>query len=241
MTSIYIHIPFCSRICSYCDFPKKISKSQEIDTYLDCLYEEIKMYDVKDGVKTLYLGGGTPSILSTEQFKKLKKIISLFKLDASYEFTIECNPEHVTEEKVVMLKELGINRVSLGVQTFNDELLKILNRGHNKDTVYQAVDILRKKGIDNINLDLIFAIPNQTMKGVINDLKHIHKLNIPHISYYSFILEDKTVLHYLYQQNKLELVDNDIEAKMYLKVIKTLKKFYYMHYEISNFAQPGYS
>ncbi len=240
MTSVYIHIPFCERICFYCDFPKRVGKSDEIDLYLNALEKEVMMYEVKEKIDTLYIGGGTPSLLNINQLIRLKKIIDLFKINENYEFTIECNPEHLTDEKVKMFKNMGINRVSLGVQTFHQSLLSLLNRQHTKEMVYQAVHLLRKYGIENINMDLMFSIPNQKLDDVWNDISHIKQLDVPHISYYSLILEDKTVLKKMIKDNKIKLLDNEIEASMYHYILDELKALGYKHYEISNFSKEGF-
>lgn len=240
LASVYIHIPFCQRICSYCDFPKRVSKTIEIDRYLVALEKEIDFYDIKEDIDTLFLGGGTPSLLSINQLKKLKVMIQNFKFTDDYEFTIECNPEHITIEKLKIYKELGINRISLGVQTFNKRLLKLLNRGHDETIVYQAIELIKNFGFKNISIDLIFAIPFQTIDNLKEDIKHVKQLNIPHISAYSLILEEKTVFEKMLKENKISLVDNEVEAEMYEEVIKSLKELGYQHYEISNFARKGY-
>ncbi len=240
MTSIYIHIPFCQRICSYCDFPKRVSKDKEIDLYLEALSKEIRMITITETIDTLYIGGGTPSLLNKEQLKQLEKIINLFNFSQDYEFTIECNPEHITEEKVIFYKRLGINRISLGVQTFNERLLKLLNRGHNKEIVYNVINLLKKHDLININIDLIFSIPFQTIEIVKEDIEHIKALDVPHISYYSLILEEKTVFEKMLDENKIQLIDNELEADMYELIIKNLKELGYTHYEISNYAKSSF-
>lgn len=239
MTSIYIHIPFCERICFYCDFPKKVGKKSEITTYLQALRQEIAMYDVPNTVDTLYLGGGTPSILNDEQFEIINDIVNKFTFSKNYEFTIECNPEHITPDKLKWFKKLGVNRISLGVQTFNDKLLRLLNRNHNKTMVIDAVNLLKKEGFTNISIDLMFAIPFQTMDMVIADVYNLLSLDVPHVSYYSLILEENTVFNRWINEGKITLLDNELEALMYEEIISTLKKHYH-HYEISNFAYSNY-
>jgi oxygen-independent coproporphyrinogen III oxidase len=240
MVSVYIHIPFCERICTYCDFPKRVGTVKQMDAYLKALEKEILRYNVKEPLKTLYIGGGTPSILKGEQLDYFKAIIQLFHLSDTCEFTVECNPEHITDELLIAYKEMGVNRISLGVQTFNDRLLKLLNRNHNEAIVYQAIDRIRSFGIENITVDLIFSLPMQTKQNLYDDLNHIKKLNIPHISCYSLILEEKTVLSKLIRENKLQLLENEVEAEMYQIVMDELKAMGYHHYEISNFAKEGY-
>src|SRR5690554_2812695 len=240
MDAVYIHIPFCERICIYCDFPKRVSKNKEINEYLDALYKEVKMYKFNSKVNTIYIGGGTPSILSLQQLDKLNKIISLISLDKNYEFTIESNPEQLSLDKVSFYKKMGVNRISLGVQTFNKKILRLLNRNHSKEDVVKAIDILKKKDLTNINIDLMFALPYQTLEDISSDIKHFEKLDIPHLSYYSLILEEKTVLNKLVNEGKIVLIENNLEAKMYKYIINKIKKLSYDHYEISNFAKKGY-
>ncbi len=240
MASVYIHIPFCQRICSYCDFPKRVSKTIEIDRYLDALEKEVNLYSIEEKLETLYIGGGTPSLLTISQLSKLKKIVSRFTFANKYEFTIECNPEHITKEKLLIYKELGINRISLGVQTFNKRLLKLLNRGHEESIIYQTVNLIKELGFKNINIDIIFAIPFQTIEDLKSDINHIKNLDISHVSAYSLILEEKTVFEKMFLENKISLVENEVEAKMYEIVITSLKELGYIHYEISNFAREGY-
>lgn len=240
MDALYIHIPFCKQICFYCDFPKKIGKDKEIDAYLDALYKELTMHELNKEFNTVYIGGGTPSLLSLRQLEKLNKIIKLIPLAKEYEFTIECNPEQITLEKIQYYKKIGINRISLGVQTFNDKLLKLLNRSHKKDDIFQAIEIMKNNGFHNISIDLMFGLPFQTFADVKEDLRLFKALNIPHLSYYSLILEDKTVFSNMLDKGLITLVDNELEAKMYDYIIKEMKNMGYIHYEISNFAKTGF-
>lgn len=240
MKSVYIHIPFCERICTYCDFPKRVGTIKQMDAYLDALAQEIQSYQVNHCIDTLYIGGGTPSILKGDQLKKLEAMINMFQLSDNYEMTIECNPEHITADLIERYKSMGINRISLGVQTFQDRLLKLMNRGHHQEQVFQAVDLIRAGGIDNISIDLIFSLPMQTIQNLQHDLDLIEQLNIPHISCYSLILEDKTVLSKWIEDQKVTLLDNEVEAQMFEIVMNRLKKMGYHHYEISNFAKPGF-
>ncbi|MDF2699578.1 MAG: coproporphyrinogen oxidase [Haloplasmataceae bacterium] len=240
MANVYIHIPFCQRICHYCDFPKRVSKTEQIDEYLLALEKEIKMYQLREKLDTLYLGGGTPSILNEKQLHMLKRITSQFSFNNNYEFTIECNPEHITTEKVNFYKEMGVNRISLGVQTFNDRLLKLLNRGHKKTDVINAINIIKTSGINNVSIDLIYAIPMQTMENLKEDLEIIKTLDLTHISAYSLILEEKTVFEKMINDKKMTLVDNEIEAEMFQFIMKNLKEIGFKHYEISNYAKNNY-
>lgn len=236
MKGLYIHIPFCEHICHYCDFVKQVPKNDDvIDLYLENLIKEINSYnDHFNSIKTIYIGGGTPSMLKEYQLEKL--LSNLSKIHPT-EFTIEVNPESYSEEKGHIFKQYGINRVSLGVQSFNDDILKYVNRKHNKDDVFKAVNHLKTIGINNISIDLIYAIPNQTTEMLYDDLKYIKELNINHVACYSLILEDKTYFHHQFVRGKFKPVDNEVEGMMFEIVIKELKKMGFTHYEISNFAK----
>lgn len=236
MKGLYVHIPFCAHICHYCDFVKRVPKSDDmIDRYLDRLLEEIKTYqDHIDSVETIYIGGGTPSMLSVTQ---LKKLFEGLKDISPIEYTIEVNPESYHPLKGELFKAYGINRVSLGVQTFNQEILKTLNRKHSNEDVYRAIDHLKSIGIKNISVDLIYGLPNQTIEDLDLDLKEINRLDLPHVSCYSLILEEKTVFYHQYLKGNFKPISEDLEATMYQKVMDDLKSFGYKHYEISNFAK----
>ena len=239
MKGLYIHIPFCHKICSYCDFVKRVPKSKEVvDEYLSKLVEEISTYqDEFNSINTIYIGGGTPSMLDIDQltflFESLKSIKPI-------EFTIEINPETYTKEKGQLFKKYGVNRFSIGVETFDENLLNVLNRSHTNYDVYKVVESLKELNLDNINIDMMYAIPGQSMDSLINDLRNTIELNPKHISYYSLILEENTYFYHQYKYNKLELIDNDIESEMFETVMNELSKTGYHHYEISNFAKTGY-
>ena len=237
MKSVYIHIPFCSNICSYCDFSKIYYNKKIIIDYLNALENEIKNKYNGEIVKTLYIGGGTPSCLSVDELEKLFNIITIFNLDNNYEFTIECNPENLDEEKIKLFKNYNVNRVSLGVQSFNPNILKTLNRKHDKNDVFKTVELLKKHNINNINIDLIFGINSQTINDIKDDLDTFINLNIPHISYYSLILEDNTLL----ALKNYTPIDDDLCASMYEYICDYLNKRNYEHYEISNFSISNYN
>jgi oxygen-independent coproporphyrinogen-3 oxidase len=239
LKGLYIHIPFCQSICHYCDFVKRIPKNTiMIETYIDRLIEEIMSYQSHfSSISTLYIGGGTPSMLSLNQLEKL--FISL-KPISPIEYTIEVNPESYTHEKGLLFQKYGINRISLGVQTFNPYLLKELNRKHTNESVFDCISDLKKLGISNISVDLIYAIPGQKLEHIKEDMKQIESLDIPHISYYALILEEKTYFHHLYLKQKFFEMDDEIQLDMYQLIIKTLTSMGYLHYEISSFAKPGY-
>ena len=237
MISVYIHIPFCSNICSYCDFNKIFYNKKIVKEYLKNLKQEITNNYKNEKVKTIYIGGGTPSALSCEELEELLKITNIFNKINDCEFTIECNPENMDINKINLIKKYGVNRVSIGVQSFNENILKILNRNHNKKQVFSLVENLKTNGINNINIDLIFGVQTQSLEQIKNDLDSFLKLDIPHISYYSLILEEHTKL---YIDNYKE-VDDDIVACQYEFICNYLKNVGYNHYEISNFSKTNYN
>jgi oxygen-independent coproporphyrinogen-3 oxidase len=233
--SCYIHIPFCKSICSYCDFPKVCYQKKWIKPYLDALSNEIKTYYRGDILKTIYIGGGTPLALEEEQLEQLFKIIDSLKKETNIEYTIEGNIDNITKEKIELLKKYGINRVSLGVETFNQQLLKELNRTGTIEEVTEKVNLLKENGITNINLDFMYAISDD-ISIVEDDLSKILSLDVPHISTYSLILEEHTLL----KINNKEYISEEIDAMMYETIGNTLKEHGYIHYEVSNFAKPSY-
>ena len=236
MKAIYIHIPFCDSLCSYCDFSKFYYNSNLVDNYLTSLEKEIKQNYKNEIIKSIYIGGGTPSSLSIKQLEKLFSIINIIKKDSDLEFTFECNPENMTIDKIKLLKDNGINRVSIGVQSFNGNILKLLNRKHTKDDATALINNLKSVGINNINIDLIFGINNQSIEEIRKDLEYFIKLDIPHLSYYSLILEEHTKLYI----DKYEEIDDDTCASQYEYICDYLKEHNYSHYEISNFSKHGY-
>ena len=236
LKGLYIHIPFCESICHYCDFVKRVPRNQEmIDTYIGALINEISSYrDHFSTIETIYIGGGTPSMLSVDQFKRLFESLKDIK---PLEYTVEVNPESYTDEKGELFKEYGINRISLGVQTFNPTLLNYLNRKHTNEHVIHVVNHLKSIGIPYISVDLIYSIPGQTLTDLKTDLEYIKKLDITHVSCYSLILEEKTYFYHQYLRGKFETMDEDTEATMYQIVMDELKSQGFEHYEISNYAK----
>ena len=239
-TSAYVHIPFCTQICYYCDFSKVFIKNQPVDSYLEQLIEEYHSYDIKK-LRTLYIGGGTPTALSAPQLAFLLEKLT-DKLDLSYleELTIEANPGDLDEEKIAVLKDSPVNRVSLGVQTFNDRMLKQIGRSHSEKDIYENIANLKKAGFDNISIDLIYALPKQTMEDVKTNVAKAIALDIPHMSLYSLILENHTVFMNRMRRGKLPLPKEDLEAEMFEYIIAELEKAGFEHYEISNFSKPGF-
>ena len=239
-TSAYVHIPFCTQICYYCDFSKVFIKNQPVDSYLEHLIEEYHSYDIKK-LRTLYIGGGTPTALSARQLAFLLEKLT-DKLDLSYleELTIEANPGDLDQEKIAVLKDSPVNRVSLGVQTFNDRMLKQIGRSHSEKDIYENIANLKKAGFDNISIDLIYALPKQTMEDVKINVAKAIALDIPHMSLYSLILENHTVFMNRMRRGKLPLPKEDLEAEMFEYIIAELEKAGFEHYEISNFSKPGF-
>lgn len=240
MKGLYIHIPFCEHICFYCDFAKRVAKNREmIDEYLVYLKQEFDQIPSSEKqVDTIYIGGGTPSMLDSNQ---LTTLFEMFKDLKPIEYTIEVNPESYTHEKGLLFKQYGINRVSLGVQSFEKNILDYIGRKHTNDQVLFTIQDLNAIGIDNISIDLIFAIPGQTMASIEHDLDMVSTLPIKHISYYSLILEEKTVFYHQYLKKQFRKTDIDLEADMYEYILKRLNELGFTQYEISNFAKDDHT
>lgn len=236
MKSVYIHIPFCSNICSYCDFTKIYYNKKYINKYLDSLEKEINKYYNNEIVKTIYIGGGTPTSLDIDELNKLFKIIKVFKLDENVEFTIECNIENLTIEKLDLFKKNNVNRISIGIQTFNFKYLKLLNRNHNLKDVKKIINYAKKINFTNINIDLMYGFNGQTIKELDEDLNLFLSLNINHISTYSLMIEPHTKLYIENYKN----IDEEMDYQMYEYICKKLKENDFIHYEVSNFAKKGY-
>lgn len=232
--SIYIHIPFCNSICTYCDFCKIFYNKKYINDYLNNLEQEIKVRYKSEIVNTIFIGGGTPSSLDDEELIRLMNIIEIFKLNDNYEFTVECNIESITENKLKIMKKYGVNRISIGVESFDNSIIKLLGRNHTKKDVYNKMKIV-KRYFSNINIDLIYAAYDD-INILKSDIDCFLKLDIPHISTYSLIIEDNTML----KINGMKNIDEDIDYEMYKYIEDTLEKNNYIHYEISNYAKNGY-
>lgn len=235
MKSVYIHIPFCNNICSYCDFSKLFYNKSLVETYLNALKQEILSNYKGEVLTTVYLGGGSPSCLNILELGKLKDIISLFKLDKNYEFTIELNVCDIEEEKLRWYKEIGVNRISIGIQTINEKYLKLLNRIHTKEEVINKIALV-KRYFSNVNVDFMYGFDGQTMNELQNDLDFFKSLDVTHISIYSLILEQNTKLYI----DSYKSIDEEIENKMYYFIIGYLEQLGFKHYEVSNFSKEGY-
>ena len=236
MKAVYIHIPFCSNICTYCDFCKMYYNKKHVTKYLEELEKEIKNNYNRETIETIYIGGGTPSSLDLEELEYLLKITEYFKTNNNLEFTVECNIENCSYEKLELLKKYNVNRLSFGVQTFNPNFLKVLGRKHNKEETFNVIECAKKLGFDNINIDLMYAFNGQTIDDLKKDLDLFLKLDINHISTYSLIIEPNTIL----EINDYENIDEDLDYEMYSLIENTLKEHGYKHYETSNFAKEGF-
>ena len=239
-SSAYVHIPFCTQICYYCDFSKVFIKNQPVDAYLEHLIQETRSYEIGK-LRTLYIGGGTPTALSAQQLAylltELPKVMDLSEVE---EFTIEANPGDLDPDKIAVLKESQVNRVSLGVQTFDNKMLKKIGRSHQEQDIYDNIRHLKQAGFDNISVDLIYALPGQTMDQVKENVAKAIDLDIPHMSLYSLILENHTVFMNRMRRGKLPLPKEELEAEMFEYIIEELEKAGFEHYEISNFSKPGF-
>ena len=234
--SVYIHIPFCKSICSYCDFCKVLYKKEWVLLYLKRLEEEIKDRYLGNEIKTIYIGGGTPSTLSLDEIDYLLKTTTLFNIDNLKEFTFECNIEDITKDLLLILKKYCVNRLSIGIESFNTNKLKIMHRTNNYNDVLNKINLIRELGFENINLDLMYALPNETLKDLKKDLKLILSLKPEHISTYSLILEDNTYLKY----KNINPIDEELDLEMYNYICRKLKRAGYNHYEVSNFSKLGF-
>ena len=235
MNHVYIHIPFCKHICSYCDFCKMFYNKKIANEYLDSLKSEIEEFYQNEEISTLYIGGGTPSSLDYDLLDKLFDILKIFKLNDDAEFTFECNPDDINEFLVKKLASNGVNRISLGIESFNSEKLKFMERNADFDDIRTKMNLLRYYGIKNINVDLIYGIPNESLDILKKDIKDLLKLNPSHISTYSLIIEPHTKIGI----NNVQNIDEELEVKMYEYICKKLKQKGFIHYEVSNFSLKG--
>lgn len=243
---LYVHIPFCVRKCAYCDFLSWAATEEEVASYLECLEKEIYSYASlarNYEVDTIFIGGGTPSVLSGAQMKELFQVLrSVFVIAEDAEITVEANPGTVTEEKLVAYRKAGMNRISFGLQSADDRELRLLGRVHTYEEFLESYRLARACGFQNVNVDLISAIPGQTVEGFLETLKKVVSLHPEHISAYSLIIEEGTKFFELYGKGKegeKELPTEEEEREIYHKTESSLKKYGYEHYEISNYAMEG--
>lgn len=241
--SAYIHIPFCEHICYYCDFNKVFIEGQPVDEYIEALLKEAQMLQEQypaTSSKTLYVGGGTPTSLSALQLDRLLGGLREIMPFTEGEFTVEANPGDLTADKLDVMKNYGVNRLSMGVQTFDNRLLKKIGRKHTSEDVYQTIALLEEKDFSNVSIDLIYALPGQSLESFRDTVKRALELGFPHYSLYSLILENKTMFMNWVRRGKLQLPDQELEAQMFLETIEAMTKAGRQQYEVSNFAAPGF-
>jgi len=239
MAGIYVHIPFCKQRCIYCDF-YSTALHDRIDTYVDCLVKEARMRPAED-IKTVYFGGGTPSQLSPEQMTRLVNGLRCnYDLSGVEEFTVEVNPDDVTVEYMHMLKLLGVNRISMGVQSFVDSELALINRRHNAQGALDAIACMRQAGIDNVSVDLIYGIPGQTLASWRESVSVALSVGAQHISAYNLSYEMGTRLWQMRERGEITEVDEATCVEMYKTLTKMLRDAGYVHYEISNYSLPEF-
>ncbi|MBR4923935.1 MAG: radical SAM family heme chaperone HemW [Bacteroidaceae bacterium] len=242
MAGIYIHIPFCKRRCIYCDF-FSTTQSEKKAEYVHALVRELEMrkdYVGEEEIETIYLGGGTPSQLSQEELEEIfTYIYKVYKVTPDAEITLEANPDDLTPEYVSMLRSLPINRISMGIQTFQEETLKLLHRRHTARQAIEAFRRCREAGFQNISIDLMYGLPGETLETWEQDLQQAIDLHPEHISAYHLIYEEGTTLWNLREQNKVEEAEEELSLTLFKTLIERLTKAGYQHYEISNFCLPG--
>lgn len=242
---MYIHIPFCHQICFYCDFNKVFFKDQPVDAYIESIGQELALWKQQGALdvplETVFLGGGTPTALTPDQLKRLLELIHQYvPMSEGVEWSSEANPDELTREKMEVLFNGGVNRLSMGVQTFDQDLLKRLGRTHANDDVLRAVETAREVGFSNISFDLMYGLPGQTMAQWDETLERAFAFGMPHFSAYSLIIEPKTVFYNLMVKGKLNTVTEDLEGDMYERLMDEMEKHGLHQYEISNFAKPGH-
>ena len=237
---IYVHIPFCKQKCYYCDFISYCGKDNLIEDYIKAVKKEVKMQNIQSRITTIYIGGGTPSYIDSKYISGILKEIKKKDVAKDAEITIEVNPGTVTREKLEQYKKCGINRLSIGLQSIQENLLKEIGRIHDFEQFLETYILAREIGFKNINVDLMIGLPNQRIKDIKESLEKIIELQPEHISVYSLIVEENTPISQEIEKGKLQLPEEDTERNMYWYVKNTLELNGYRHYEISNFAKIGY-
>ncbi|MGF7046071.1 oxygen-independent coproporphyrinogen-3 oxidase [Paenibacillus sp. DS2015] len=242
--AVYLHIPFCTNKCFYCDFNSYVLKDQPVMDYLVALDREMELtvaINPPGQIKSIFVGGGTPTVLKPNEMEYFLKSIRKHFPDWAddIEFSMEANPGTTDLEKLTVMKEGGVNRLSFGVQAFQNDLLSGIGRIHNTDDVYRSLENARKAGFDNMSIDLMFGLPNQTVEMLDESITKALALDLPHYSIYSLKVEENTLFHTMYQKNQLPLPHEDDELQMYLLLMSRMKEAGYEQYEISNFAKPG--
>ncbi len=243
MAGIYLHIPFCIKKCAYCDFFALANQKQK-NVFVNVLVKEMNLqrhYFGKERVQTIYFGGGTPSLLSVEQLEKiLNALYKNFNIDKNIELTLEANPENLNIDYLKGLQSLGFNRLSIGVQSFNDEDLALMGRTHDVQTAFKSVYNAKKQGFKNISVDLIYGLPHLSLKKWEHNLNKVMDMDIQHISAYHLTIEPNTLFKKWYDQNKIHLPDDKTSLEQYQLLVEKTGKNGFLHYEISNFAKDGF-
>lgn len=240
----YLHIPFCEHICYYCDFNKVFLKNQPVNDYLDALEKEMTHTlsgKKAEGLETIFVGGGTPTALNNEQMILFTESVAKHLYTPLInEFTMEANPGNLDKSKLNIMKRAGVDRLSIGVQAFQDDLLQAIGRTHRQEDVFKTIQDAREVGFDNISVDLMFGLPNQTMDMLKESVEKVIKLDIEHVSIYSLQIEPKTIFYNRMKKGTLNRPSEDTEAAMYELIIEELQRHGFSQYEISNFSKPGY-
>lgn len=242
LAGIYIHIPYCKKACSYCNFHFSTIQKDKTEM-LKCINLELEIreaYLKNKSIDTIYFGGGTPSTLNKNQIKRILKTISInYKVKETAEITLECNPDDLDEQKLIYLKEAGINRLSIGVQSFNERDLKLMNRSHSVKQSEDCLKLAKQIGFENITIDLIYGLPNQRLSDWRKNLQKMFAFDISHFSAYALTIEDKTALKHLVEKKKVILPKEQMVLEQFNALMKSAKANGYVHYEISNFAKEG--
>lgn len=241
MAGIYIHIPFCKKACHYCNFHFS-TQTKHIDAFIDALLLEIELRKgyINDPIQTIYFGGGTPSLLSEDQIKLIvSKISAHYNLNELVEFTLEANPDDINAVNLASWRKMGINRLSIGIQSFQQEALAWMNRAHEVNQSHQAIQLAKEAGFNNLSIDLIYGTPHYTKTHLLADLKMINDYQIPHVSCYALTIEEKTALHSMIEKGKMDTVVSEVQAEHFEIIVDYLNSIGFEHYEISNFAKPG--
>ncbi|HEY1489802.1 MAG TPA: radical SAM family heme chaperone HemW [Verrucomicrobiae bacterium] len=236
ITSLYVHVPFCAHKCEYCAFYSEASSGELINRYVAALVRELKIVAADLQPKTIFFGGGTPSILNLRQWETILRSMEKLNLPSAEEFTVECNPATVSADKAKLLRDFGVNRISMGVQSLDERLLDRLGRIHSREMVFKSFDILRHAGFENINLDLMFAIPTQTMEIWRDSLNEAMAMQSEHLSSYEVIYEDDTPLFEQLKAGEFSL-DENLACEMYEELISRATAADFRQYEIANFAR----
>ena len=239
---IYLHIPFCKTRCTYCDF-YTLTNEKQIGNFVNAICSEaaLRSVETRENIKTIYFGGGTPSRLNNSQFEKIfESLFNNYSIDTAAEITVEANPDDLSEEYIKRLSELPVNRISIGIQSFNDDELKFLSRRHTSKQAINSVKLLQKHGFDNISVDLMYGLPDQTIDIWKNNLKQVAELGIQHLSAYHLIYEEKTKMYNMLKAGKIKPVDEELSTEMFSILIDWMTSHGYTQYEISAFGKEGY-